>query len=292
MNINDIISLVKNHNVVAFGEATHGQLKITILRIKIFKILCTKYKFDTFILEDQYSTCKLFNSFIKHKSKYTLTELMKRLMPPWQTKELYNLFIWMKEYNKSHNNSLSVYGVDIQFNTPGYIIRSKTDVLANTYQSRFYKNKKMRDYYMFKMFECIYRPHHKYFIYAHVGHVGCFIIWNKPSMGCRIRKVYDYIVVGNSFNTGHTMGFNPSIKKYEIMSAPQIKKINIPFGFTILASKTFNISTGGFYVDKQNPTKSIEIDAVNNNNLDAIIVIPDEKPLYIAAFSSVIDQHI
>lgn len=270
-----IINYIKDYQIVGLGEATHGQLKITLLRIKIFKILCQKYGFNVFVLEEQYSCCNLLDKYIKGTINTNLHELMSKLMIIYRTKEMYNLIQFMKKYNMLHTNKLSILGVDIQHQC--YKPITNIDKYVDSLNKKFYKNKKMRDPYMFRVFDKCYRNTNKYVLYGHAGHIGCFEIYGKPSLGCLLYENYDYVSIGNTFFKGRYIGKNFESKKYEIAKINE--PIEIKSGFLILSPKRYNMYFGGFSVDKNNPLKYFDKEKIDDSNFDAVIVLNNELPL-------------
>jgi len=85
-----ITSVVDRVDIIAMGEATHGQDLINELRLKTFKILAKKFGFTTFIIEDQYSQCELINNWVHGDLTFDLEYLMRSFFMPWKSVHMYN----------------------------------------------------------------------------------------------------------------------------------------------------------------------------------------------------------
>lgn len=226
--INDMID-TRNVNIVAMGEATHGQEKITKLRIKIFKQLAKKNNFTVFVLEEQYSLCELINDWIHNKSSFELDYLFKQLMWPWKSFQMHKLLIWMKKYNEANNNLLEFKGIDVQSKSPDYDAKddisiyaenivNKLNALNDTINSESGEDCfSLRDKSMFEIFMKIYDPNKKYFIHAHNGHLSKGRAYQDfLDLGYFLSKKFKtkYLVIGNSFNGRYYAGFDVSNNNY------------------------------------------------------------------------------
>ena len=248
-SMNTIMSNLKKYisenmdyvNIIAMGEATHGQNKIANLRLKMFKYLVKNHGYTVFVLEEQYSTCELINDWIRSESEYDLDDIIFDLMWPWKSVSMYHFLGWMRKYNKMHNNVLEFKGVDVQFANSKYVksktgngcIAGKLDkfvTFANKImlllQIAYDKNPddemagfELRDKLMFKMFMKMYEPGKKYFIYAHNGHIEKkYFIESYKNFGYHLDKKFGpkYLAIGNSFDGDEYYGGNPVLRQFQI----------------------------------------------------------------------------
>lgn len=114
--VNDI-SLSEDIDIVAIGEATHGNKEFQDLKLELFQELVKKYNYRTMLFEMDYGEGLFINDFIKGRSDLTIDEIMDNIsFEIYQTKEIKKLILWMKDYNlqKNENEKLSFYGFDIQ----------------------------------------------------------------------------------------------------------------------------------------------------------------------------------
>lgn len=316
-----LINITKNHiieignsiNIIAMGEATHGQEKITELRFEIFKSLVEYCNFSVFILEEQYSTCQLINDWILSNSLYDINYLMNKLMWPWRSIQMSNFIRWMKTYNENNDNKLSFMGIDVQFIDSDYKIKNdvtiyidniinELDNLPNNETDEMC-GFELRDEAMFNVFMKIYDPTKKYFLYFHNGHVSKkYFFGNYKNLGYLLSKKFldKYYVIGNSFNGYSYLGLDMNYHTLNIVTFKNgidLSKVNIydsendifhpseiknKFKFSDgLTLKNFEgkyIINSGAAIDINNPYRFLTMH-INDNMYDAIIQIPDESAL-------------
>lgn len=121
-DLNEILTMTPNIKIIAMGQATHGQNMINKYCADMFKLLVKYHGVTVFVLEDQYSCCRLIASYIKGDDSFSLNNLIKKLMWPWRSIHLVRLIKWMRKYNDKHNNILDIYGVDINRICEDYMI--------------------------------------------------------------------------------------------------------------------------------------------------------------------------
>lgn len=179
--IESIVSVGNLVKIVGMGEATHGQDKITKVRIEIFKNLVERCGYRFFILEDQYGCCELINLYINSRYESDVYDLINNLAWYWRSVHMVELVHWMKNYNLmlQSDKKLQFKGVDVQ-SLCGPIIEDKTNLLvANLHmlnneidQDNWVLADGFRDLAMYNVFMNFYDEKEKYFIYAHNYHVS------------------------------------------------------------------------------------------------------------------------
>ena len=303
-------------NIVAMGEATHGQERITKLRLRVFKDLAVKYNFSVFVLEENYGICELINDWIHGESKYDLDYLMFQMMWPWRSLRMRKMIKWMKRYNEKNDGILEFRGIDVQTMSEDYIVKNDTvtyvekiiNKLNLAYESSTDEMAgfEIRDKAMFKMFMKIYDANKKYFFYAHQAHLAKISEFgNYKNLGSYLFTKFNshYLVIGNSFNGGSYLGINFKNKRMEIATIvgdidfSKIKiwnetntdvsftivdpKYKLKNGITMSDSKNFNkkyiISTGAA-ADKNDPYYYLSMYQINGR-YDCVIQIPNETAL-------------
>lgn len=199
--------ILAKHQIIGFGEATHGQERITKFRIKIFKNLVKNHGFTSFVLEDSYAVCTIINRYIQNKLNIDINKI--QLMTPFCTKFMYNLIKWMKNYNKRNGNILEFIGIDLQYYNEDVI--TKMDEYA---YKLFNNNRIERDEKMFKLFVKMFNPRNKYFIYAHMGHLQI----KDKVLGYYLKNHFrkSYYSIGNVFYNGEYSGLSERGKIYNI----------------------------------------------------------------------------
>lgn len=258
---------IKEKSIVAFGHCTHGQHKITVFMIKMFKYLVKNYGFTTFVLEEQYSCCKLINMYINGHD-FDLLDIMSNFMWPYRTVEMAKLINWMKKNN--NNSNLKFLGIDIQYDcdiqpdpTTEYIKKSRPNQT---------KDFMYRDKMMFDVFVKNYDPNEKYFICAHNAHImkKTFDSDTRKFAGCLINEKYSdkYYALGTSFITGTYMGFDLDTGRIGTVTVNQpITKI-----------KSDMVIQGEADISSRDPKKYLYW-YYNRGKFDVILCIKNEKPI-------------
>ena len=87
--------------IVALGEATHGNREFQQLRLDVFQVLAEKYGVRAFALEGDFGGCEAINRYI-HGAGGTAAEAFSATgFAIYRTEEMENLVEWMREYNAS-----------------------------------------------------------------------------------------------------------------------------------------------------------------------------------------------
>ena len=102
--------------IVALGEATHGNKEFQQLRLDVFQVLVEKYGVRAFALEGDFGGCEAINRYI-HGADGTAAEALSATgFAIYRTEEMENLVEWMRDYNASaaQGDDLRFYGFDMQ----------------------------------------------------------------------------------------------------------------------------------------------------------------------------------
>ena len=102
--------------IVALGEATHGNKEFQQLRLDVFQVLIEKYGVRAFALEGDFGGCEAINRYI-HGADGTAAEALSATgFAIYRTEEMENLVEWMRNYNASaaQGDDLRFYGFDMQ----------------------------------------------------------------------------------------------------------------------------------------------------------------------------------
>lgn len=268
-----------NKNIIAMGEATHGQKKITDFRINMFKKL-VKLNYTVFVLEEQYSCCELVNKYIK-TGIGNPKELLKNFSFPWSNMEILNLIKWMRKYNKLNNNKLEFKGIDCQYLCNKYKSKSKINKYVNKIHNKYIKNKNYnkRDEYMYNIFIKLFNRKKKYFLYFHMYHIQK----KYNTFGSYLHKNFkdNYYAIGNSFYNGSYIGkYKGKIKIVKIKKIELDEEKKLSEGFHTKNTPNYEkkiIYQGNINVDIDNPLKKYTPFYVNSL-FDGIIIINNEKP--------------
>ncbi len=108
------LSIPEGVRIVGLGEAAHGNKEFQELKLEVFKLLVENYGVRAFCLEGDEGNYKKVDAYIKGED-VTLDEAMEALtFTIYKTNESKDLLEWMKEYNASHDDKVSFYGIDMQ----------------------------------------------------------------------------------------------------------------------------------------------------------------------------------
>ena len=102
--------------IVALGEATHGNREFQQLRLDVFQVLAEKYGVRAFALEGDFGGCEAIDRYI-HGSGGTAAEALSATgFAIYRTEEMENLVEWMRDYNASAapGEDLHFYGFDME----------------------------------------------------------------------------------------------------------------------------------------------------------------------------------
>ncbi|MDP8221074.1 MAG: erythromycin esterase family protein [Candidatus Stygibacter frigidus] len=111
-----ISKIVGNAEIVCLGESRHDIHEQFLLKFRMIRYLVEELDFRTFILEGSFPYAELINNYLK-AGEGDISEIMSE-MPGWfiwDTEEIYDIIVWMREYNQDRNSDdkLQFYGIDI-----------------------------------------------------------------------------------------------------------------------------------------------------------------------------------
>lgn len=120
---------LKSAQVIGLGEATHGTREFFQMKHRLFKYFVEHFNHKVFAFEMDFSEALIFDEYVQ-TGKGDIVQLMKDKMYfwTWNTSEVKDLLIWMKDFNlgKSEKERVHIYGVDCQafkYNVPELIKR-------------------------------------------------------------------------------------------------------------------------------------------------------------------------
>lgn len=121
MNGIDVVAKgLKNHRLIGIGEFSHGSLQSQIVRVKLVKELITVHGFRLFFLEEPLARARRIDAFVcgaNNSCSARDVMLAGNWSWIWSTKEMAELFDWMRNFNlgRSGNDLIHVVGVDNQY---------------------------------------------------------------------------------------------------------------------------------------------------------------------------------
>ncbi len=115
--------------VVGLGEATHGTKEFFQMKHRLFKYFVEHFNHKVFAFEMDFSEALIFDEYVQ-TGKGDIEKLMKEKMFfwTWNTSEVKDLLVWMKDYNigKAEKDRVHIFGIDCQtfkYNVPELIKR-------------------------------------------------------------------------------------------------------------------------------------------------------------------------
>lgn len=102
--------------IIALGEATHGNKEFQQLRLDVFQVLVEKYGVRAFALEGDFGGCEAINRYIHGEDGTAAEALSATGFAIYRTEEMENLVEWMRGYNASAEpgDDLRFYGFDME----------------------------------------------------------------------------------------------------------------------------------------------------------------------------------
>ena len=102
--------------IIALGEATHGNKEFQQLRLDVLQVLVEKYGVRAFALEGDFGGCAAINRYIHGEGGTAAEALSATGFAIYRTEEMENLVEWMRDYNASatQGDDLRFYGFDME----------------------------------------------------------------------------------------------------------------------------------------------------------------------------------
>ena len=116
------IQIPENAQMIALGEASHGNVEFQKLKLDVFQVMVEKYHVRAFALEGDYGGCEQVNRYI-HGGKGTAKEAAEAIgFDIYRTKEMEELISYMRTYNETAatGEDLRFYGFDMQSYSKSY----------------------------------------------------------------------------------------------------------------------------------------------------------------------------
>ncbi len=105
--------IVGDARIVALGEATHGTREFFHLKHRMLEFLVTQMGFSIFSLEASMPESYRLNDFVL-KGEGDPAKLLKGPLTLWDTQEVLDMVLWMRDYNKSGKGRIEFTGFDMQ----------------------------------------------------------------------------------------------------------------------------------------------------------------------------------
>lgn len=108
--------MVGDARIVSLGEPTHGNREVFQLKHRMIEYLVEKKGFNIFALECPFGEARDINRFVVDGIGDPERALAGIYMWAWDTEEVVDLIVWMREYNSNpdHKKKIKFYGFDPQ----------------------------------------------------------------------------------------------------------------------------------------------------------------------------------
>jgi hypothetical protein len=119
---------IGNARIVSLGEATHGSREFFQLKHRMLEFLATEMGFTIFSIEANMPEAYRLNDFVLTGKGDPLTLIEGMYFWTWNTKEVLDMVLWMREFNKSGKGHVEFTGFDMQ--TPNVAAQIVRDFVA------------------------------------------------------------------------------------------------------------------------------------------------------------------
>ena len=107
--------IVGDARIVSLGEATHGTREFFQLKHRMLEFLASEMGFTIFSIEANMPEAYRLNEFVL-TGKGDPAKLVKGMIFwTWDTQEVLDMVLWMREFNKSGKGHVAFTGFDMQF---------------------------------------------------------------------------------------------------------------------------------------------------------------------------------
>lgn len=109
--------VIGSARIVALGEATHGTREFFQLKHRLLEFLVTEMGFTTFAIEANWPESLVVNDYVLHGRGDPAKVLAGLHFWTWDTEEVLDLILWMRQYNmhSTHKTKVTFAGIDAQF---------------------------------------------------------------------------------------------------------------------------------------------------------------------------------
>jgi erythromycin esterase-like protein len=120
--------VIGNARIVSLGEATHGTREFFQLKHRMLEFLAAEMGFTIFSIEANMPEAYRLNDFVL-TGRGDPAQLLKGLyFWTWNTEEVLDMILWMREFNKSGKGRIEFTGFDMQ--TPDVAMGIASDFIA------------------------------------------------------------------------------------------------------------------------------------------------------------------
>lgn len=232
MQLKNIAKEISTSSIVGVGESTHGTHEFFITKSELFIELVKNHGFNTLLFEDRPKECSDISSYIK-TGEGDLKNLMRKLYPVWNVKELSELIEWLRDNYTDY--PVEFIGFDIDQSKDN--INKRDELMAKNITKFKSKNPKM-----------------KAMVWAHNTHIKVSSeVKEFQPMGMFLRKELgkDYLAIAQFFGIGEFSATNID-KSQPDSKDRRLKKVsikNIPVN--LLEAELNRFGSKFYYLSKE-----------------------------------------
>jgi len=128
--------VVGDARIVALGEATHGTREFFQLKHRMIEFLASQMGFTIFSIEANMPEAYRLNDFVLNGNGDPKQLLKGMYFWTWNTEEVLNMILWMREFNRSGKGRIEFTGFDMQTPTIAMdIVRTFVTAHDRTYEA-------------------------------------------------------------------------------------------------------------------------------------------------------------
>jgi erythromycin esterase len=117
--------VIGSARIVALGEATHGTREFFQLKHRLLEFLATEMGFTIFSIEASMPESYRVNDFVLTGEGDPARLLKGMYFWTWNTEEVLDMILWIREFNQSGTGRLEFTGFDMQTPTAAEAIASR-----------------------------------------------------------------------------------------------------------------------------------------------------------------------
>src|SRR5205085_9395469 len=136
--------VVGDARIVALGEATHGTREFFQLKHRMLEFLATQMGFTIFSIEASMPEAYRLNDFVLNGTGDPAKLIKGMYFWTWDTQEVLDMVMWMREFNKSGKGRVEFTGFDMQ--TPNVAAQIASEFVAKAdpeYAAEFERAREM-----------------------------------------------------------------------------------------------------------------------------------------------------
>jgi erythromycin esterase-like protein len=132
--------MIGNARIVSLGEATHGSREFFQLKHRMLEYLATEMGFTIFSIEANMPEAYRLNDYVLNGTGDPAKLIKGMYFWTWNTQEVLDMVMWMRQFNKSGKGKVQFTGFDMQTpNVAADIVRDFVDKNDTDYAEELHK---------------------------------------------------------------------------------------------------------------------------------------------------------